>query len=87
MISYLSMSSGMKCANCNKGILYGHNMSHAKNRTNRVFSPNLHSARIMVNGAMKKVRLCTKCLRKAKKAIIGNKTTVAETRPSVSPAV
>lgn len=69
------MSSGMKCANCNKGILYGHNMSHAKNRTNRVFAPNLHAARIMVNGAMKRVRLCTKCLRKAKKPVAKNTVT------------
>lgn len=58
----------MKCANCNKGIMHGHNMSHAKNRTNRIFEPNLHSARIMIGGAMKKVRLCVKCLRTAKKS-------------------
>jgi large subunit ribosomal protein L28 len=70
MISYLTMSTGMECANCKKGIMHGHNMSHAKNRTNRIFEPNLHPARIMVNGAMKRVRLCTKCLRKAKKAAV-----------------
>jgi large subunit ribosomal protein L28 len=63
------MSTGMECANCKKGIMHGHNMSHAKNRTNRIFEPNLHPARIMIDGAMKRVRLCTKCLRKAKKAI------------------
>jgi large subunit ribosomal protein L28 len=69
MISYLPMSTGMKCANCDKGIMHGHNMSHAKNRTNRIFEPNLHSARVMINGAMKRVRLCSKCLRKLKKAM------------------
>lgn len=61
------MSSGMKCANCGKGVLYGHNMSHAKNRSNRTFVPNLHPVRIMINGATKRVRLCVKCLRMAKK--------------------
>lgn len=61
------MSSGMKCANCGKGVMYGHNVSHAKNRTNRVFAPNLHPARVMINGAMKRVKLCVKCLRKLKK--------------------
>lgn len=79
------MSSGMKCANCNKGILYGHNMSHAKNRTNRIFSPNLHSARIMVNGAMKKVRLCTKCLRKAKKPAAKSAVTSKTITPIATP--
>lgn len=61
------MSSGMKCANCGKGVAYGHNMSHAKNRTNRIFAPNLHSSRVMMDGAMRRVRLCTKCLRILKK--------------------
>lgn len=50
--------SGMKCENCGKGIMYGHNVSHAKNRTRRIFKPNLHS--------FKGMRLCTKCLRKIK---------------------
>jgi len=43
--------------------MYGHNVSHAKNRTRKVFKPNLHSAKIAVNGAFKRVRLCTKCQR------------------------
>jgi large subunit ribosomal protein L28 len=55
--------SGFKCFNCGKGILVGHNVSHAKNRTRKVFKPNLHVAKIMVNGRGMSVRLCTKCLR------------------------
>ncbi len=51
------------CFNCGKGIMYGHNVSHAKNRTRRIFKPNLHVARVLVNGAYKRVRLCTKCQR------------------------
>lgn len=61
------MSDGMKCANCGKGVMYGHKVSHAKNRSNRLFKPNLHAATIMVAGSSKHVRLCTKCLRTAKK--------------------
>ncbi|MBF8249521.1 MAG: rpmB [Candidatus Levybacteria bacterium] len=64
------MSTGMKCANCGKGVMYGHNMSHAKNRTNRIFAPNLHPARVLIDGAMKRVKLCVKCLRKLKKETI-----------------
>ncbi len=57
----------LKCDNCGKGVMYGHNVSHAKNRTKRLFKPNLHSARIVVSGIGKRLRLCTKCLRRAKK--------------------
>ena len=57
------MSSGMKCFNCGKGIMVGHEVSHAKNRTRKVFKPNLHNAKIMVSGRSMRVRLCTKCLR------------------------
>lgn len=58
---------GMRCYNCDKGVMYGHNVSHAKNRTRKIFKPNLHSARIAVGRGMKRVRLCTKCLRLLKK--------------------
>ena len=57
------MGTGMKCANCGKGVMYGHNVSHAKNRTRKIFKPNLHMAKIVVDGTAKHVRLCTKCLR------------------------
>lgn len=59
--------SGMKCFNCQKGVMYGHNVSHAKNRTLRLFKPNLHFAKIAVSGGKKRVRLCTKCLRTVKR--------------------
>jgi len=56
----------MKCANCGKGVMYGHNVSHAKNRTRKIFKPNLHVARIFINGNRRKMRLCTTCLRMLK---------------------
>lgn len=64
------MSIGKKCANCGKGVMYGHNMSHAKNRTNRTFGPNLHMARVMIGGIIKKAKLCTKCLRMLKRKML-----------------
>ena len=57
------MASGLKCYNCGKGVYVGHNVSHAKNRTRKVFKPNLHPAKITVSGTTMRVRLCTKCLR------------------------
>ena len=59
---------GMKCANCGKGVMYGHNVSHSKRRTRKIFRPNLHVARIMINGTSRKLKLCTKCLRMYKRA-------------------
>ena len=79
MISYIPM--GMKCANCGKGVMYGHNVSHAKNRTRKIFKPNLHSARIMINGTSRKLRLCTKCLRMFKNVA---KEASKEATPAVS---
>jgi large subunit ribosomal protein L28 len=71
----------MKCYNCGKGIMVGHNVSHAKNRTRKVFKPNLHKAKIMVGGASMRVRLCTKCLRLVK----GKKSKeVSSTTPGVT---
>jgi large subunit ribosomal protein L28 len=62
-----------KCENCGKGVMYGHAVSHAKNRTRRLFKPNLHAARIVINGIGKRLRLCTKCLRKYKKNSVKEK--------------
>jgi len=55
--------NGYRCFNCGKGIMVGHEVSHAKNRTRKVFKPNLHMAKVMINGRSMRVRLCTKCLR------------------------
>lgn len=46
--------------------MVGHEVSHAKNRTRKVFKPNLHSARVVIDGTSMKIRLCTKCLRELK---------------------
>lgn len=73
----------MKCASCGKGVLYGHNVSHSKRRTGRVFKPNLHSARVVVEGTARRVKLCTKCLRMYKKVTAIEEEVVT---PEVSPA-
>jgi len=57
----------MKCSNCKKGIMYGHNVSHSKRRTVRTFKPNLHATRVGLSGGSVKMKLCTKCLRSLKK--------------------
>lgn len=58
---------GMKCANCGKGVMYGHNVSHSKRRTRKIFKPNLHAVRVSFGGNKRRMRLCTKCLRMYRK--------------------
>lgn len=69
------------CLNCGKGVQYGHNVSHAKNRTRKLFQPNLHLARVKIGAHMRKVRLCTKCLRMFKEAA---KTVAVEAKAPVT---
>ena len=70
----MPMAGGLKCYNCGKGIMVGHSVSHAKNRTRKVFKPNLHAARITVSGRSMRVRLCTKCVRKFKTSTFAKAT-------------
>ncbi len=42
---------------------YGHHVSHAKNRVNRRFMPNLQMGRVTVAGKPVHARICTRCLR------------------------
>jgi len=63
-------------------VMYGHNVSHSKRRTRKIFKPNLHDARIFVGGRFHKMKLCIKCLRMIKQAttveqVISSKTTQA----------
>ena len=81
------MSTGQRCYNCGKGIMVGHNVSHAKNRTRKIFKPNLHSARIKVDGTSMKVKLCTKCLRQIKNPKLVMKKTKPVEVTSTTPAV
>ena len=63
-----------RCEKCGKGVQYGHNVSHSKRRTRKIFKPNLHWARIYMGGVTKRMRLCTKCLRLVKAQIVLPKT-------------
>ncbi|MBM4122699.1 MAG: 50S ribosomal protein L28 [Nitrospira sp.] len=51
------------CNLCGKGHQFGHNVSHANNKTKRTFSPNLQTVRALVNGSHRRIRVCTRCLR------------------------
>ncbi len=55
-----------RCEVCGKQTMSGNNVSHAKNRTRRVFKPNLVRIRTMVGASKKTIKLCTSCLRTGK---------------------
>ena len=60
-----------ECEICGKKRATGNNVSHANNRTRRVFRPNLQSIRALINGATRRILACTRCIRsgKIKKAV------------------
>ena len=64
-----------QCEICGKGKMTGHQVSHAHNVSNRVWHPNLQSVRALVNGRVKVINACTRCLRSGKvtKAVRGRK--------------
>ena len=59
-----------RCEICGKGPVAGRNVSHAHNVTLRRFHANIQSVRAVVNGSVKRIRVCTRCIR-------GNKITKA----------
>lgn len=51
------------CEICGKKPMKGHNVSHAHNITNRRFNPNLQKVRAMKDGRVKKMVVCTNCIK------------------------
>ncbi len=54
------------CDICGKGPVFGHNVSHANNKTNRRWNPNLQRVRAVVDGKPRRIRVCTQCIRSGK---------------------
>ena len=52
-----------QCDICGKIRLIGNNVSHAHNVTKRRFNPNLQSVRTMYNGRVKRMKVCTNCIK------------------------
>jgi large subunit ribosomal protein L28 len=54
------------CEVCGKHPSMGNNVSHANNKTRRRWYPNLQSVRAKVEGTVRRIRVCTSCLRSGK---------------------
>ncbi|PLX45558.1 MAG: 50S ribosomal protein L28 [Deltaproteobacteria bacterium] len=54
------------CEYCGKGPAVGNNVSHANNKTKRVLLPNLQEVRAQTDKGVRRVKVCTRCLRSGK---------------------
>lgn len=54
------------CEICGKKPQYGNNVSHANNRTRRRWEPNLQRVRAKIDGSVKRIKVCTSCIRSGK---------------------
>ena len=52
-----------KCEICGKGTTFGHSVPFSKKRTKRQFNANVQRKRVMIDGEMRRLYICTRCLR------------------------
>ncbi|HNW82111.1 MAG TPA: 50S ribosomal protein L28 [bacterium] len=56
-----------KCEICGKKPQFGHNVSHANNKTQKIQNPNVQKVKTRdVGGSTKRINVCTRCLRSGK---------------------
>jgi len=54
------------CSVCGKHPHAGRNVSHSHRVTNRMFHPNVQKVSAVVDGTVKKINVCTKCMKAGK---------------------
>ena len=54
------------CHICKKKTVAGRQISHAHNVSPRTFQPNLQKVRAVVDGSVRRILVCTRCLRSGK---------------------
>jgi large subunit ribosomal protein L28 len=54
------------CEICGKSPVVGRQHSHANNVSPRRFEPNLQTVRAMIGRGVRRIRVCTRCLRSGK---------------------
>jgi large subunit ribosomal protein L28 len=57
-----------KCAICGKGPSFGHNVSHANNKTRKVWRPNVQRVKAVQNGTVRHLNVCTQCIKSGRVA-------------------
>ncbi|HEY1351236.1 MAG TPA: 50S ribosomal protein L28 [Ktedonobacteraceae bacterium] len=56
-----------RCEICERKPMHGNNVSFSQRRTRRRFVLNVHRRRLEINGALRTVNICTRCLRSLNK--------------------
>lgn len=54
------------CTVCGKHPAAGRNVSHSHRVTNRIIRPNIQRVHALVDGTVKQVNVCTKCMKAGK---------------------
>ncbi len=54
------------CEICGKKPFFGKSVSHSHHRTNRRWNPNIQRVRALVDGAPKRLNVCTSCIKAGK---------------------
>lgn len=55
-----------ECEICHKKTVTGRSISHAHNVTARTWQPNLQRVRVLIDGSVRRVWVCTRCIRSGK---------------------
>ena len=70
---------GKVCDICNKRPAFGNNVSHSNNRTRRTWSPNIQRVKANFNGTIKRIHVCTRCLRSGRVTKAPHRTAIKGT--------
>lgn len=54
------------CSLCGKHASVGNNVSHANNKTRRRWKPNLQRVHAKIDGTVRRILACTRCIRSGK---------------------
>lgn len=52
-----------KCDICGKTKTFGNNITFSHRKINRSWAPNIRRVRAIVDGSVKRINVCTKCLK------------------------
>jgi large subunit ribosomal protein L28 len=61
-----SESMAKMCEVCGKTPVFGNKVSHAHNVSPRRWMPNLQRVRAVVEGTVRRINVCTRCIRSGK---------------------
>lgn len=51
------------CEICGKKPSFGYNVSHANNRTKKIWHPNIQKIRVIRGSTVRRLNVCTRCIR------------------------